>query len=387
MPRITLSGATRSARRPISAANGTNEGSSQDVIDQADYEYWKDRYGNTGHGAIPSPTSTTFEMDFLNSSDAVLSTKVYDLRDDPTTLAWSTDQVVGVAPPNTAKVRVRVAALNMVDNCCAAGQDVLFDNFSLMDNVFAVERLANGNLNTPGDSAGWTQVEGPMGMSAETGELVNADSIAYIGFANRLITNPTPPPAVVATGQQGVWMRGFVNTTQMEPDIVSDDGLVTQTVPGTPGADYTFSTWSAWESGFCGGLAGTSTQTFMKLEFLDAADGVIGTHMLDLAAAGQVNDDNSGANEKGGNVEADDWRQFFLSAMAPAGTVNVRVSAGATGMFDSSFGFQSAFFDEFALDEVLPGSAALAGTVPEPCSLILIGIAVALTGAVRRRHW
>ena len=55
----------------------------------------------------------------------------------------------------------------------------------------------------------------------------------------------------------------------------------------------------------------------MKLEFLDASDSVIDTHTLDLVAAGQVSDDNSGANENGGNVEFDDWRQFSWMPLLP----------------------------------------------------------------------
>ena len=117
-------------------ANGTNEGTSLDVVDQADYDYWKSKFGNVGRAAgIASPTETTFEITFLNSSGGELGTTVYDLRSDPTTLAWRTgiDKVVALAPTGTTKARLRVSALNMVDNCCALGQDVMFDNFKLTD--------------------------------------------------------------------------------------------------------------------------------------------------------------------------------------------------------------------------------------------------------------
>jgi hypothetical protein len=132
-------------------------------------------------------------------------------------------------------------------------------------------------------------------------------------------------------------------------------------------------------------LFNTSTETFMKLEFLDGSMGVIGTQTLDIQASGQVSDDNSGVNENGGNVEFDDWRQFFLNAVAPAGTANVRVSLGATGMFLSGLGFESAFFDEMALIETLPAAGAGGTAVPEPGSVVLVGFALALAGAVRRR--
>ena len=122
---------------------------------------------------------------------------VFDLRDDPTTLAWSTDKVMGIAPVGTTKVRVRVSALNMVDNCCALGQDVMFDNFRLSDNVVpAANRLSNGDLNIPGAPAGWTVTEGPT-VDQGNGP-VTADSLAFIGFANRQNANPNlrPPPVL-----------------------------------------------------------------------------------------------------------------------------------------------------------------------------------------------
>jgi hypothetical protein len=368
-------------------------GVTPDETTQEDYTFWKSKFGNVGRPAgVPSPTETKFEITFLNASNVELGTTSYDLRSDPTTLAWrvKTDKVVALAPAGATKARLRVMALNMVDNCCALGQDVLLDNFALYDSaVPTANRLVqtNGDLNTPGEPAGWTVTEGPT-VNQGAGP-VTADSIAFIGFANRLSNtpspNPAPPFATLPTGQQGLWLRPYVNATQFEPDIVDDFGYASQVVNATPGAQYSFSAWSAWESGYCGGLAGATTQTFMKMEFLDSAMAVIGTQLLDLKAAGQVKDDNSGTNENGGNVEFDDWRQFFLNATAPAGTDKVRVSLGATGMFLSGLGFESAFFDEMSLVETLPGAGSLSGPVPEPGSLVLMAIATALAGIARSR--
>ena len=147
--------------------------SRQGMVTQEDYDYWRSKFGNVGRAAgVDSPTQTTFEITFLNSSNGELGTTVYNLRTDPTTLAWrtGTDKVQAVAPAGTQKVRVRVSALNMVDNCCALGQDVMFDNFKLSDNVVpGANRLTNGDLNTPGEPAGWTVTEGPMGTSTQGG--------------------------------------------------------------------------------------------------------------------------------------------------------------------------------------------------------------------------
>ena len=64
--------------------------------------------------------------------------------------------------------------------------------------------------------------------------------------------------------------------------------MLTQVVPATEFADYEFSAWSAWEPGYSGGLPFTTTETFMKMEFLDGSMAVIGTEMIDLADEGQV---------------------------------------------------------------------------------------------------
>jgi hypothetical protein len=363
-----------------------------DPVDEGDFTYWRDHFGYKGHDAIASPTVTTFEMAFLNASDVVVGDPVvFDLRDDPTTLAWRTHTLVGLAPATTAKVRVRVSALDMIDNCCALGQDVFFDNFSLSDNIVpAANRLTNGDLNTPGEPLGWTLTEGPT-VDQGIGP-ITADSAAFVDNANRKIASdvenplhnpPNPEFLSVKTGQQGLWLRPFVNTTQFEPDIPEVEAVLSQVVPATEGATYEFSAWSAWEEFYSGGLPFTTTETFMKMEFLNGSMAVIGTEMIDLADEGQVNDDDDDYNT---SVGYNDWRQFFVNGTAPELTSFVRVSLGATGMFHSGSDPQSAFFDEMSLIETLPGAGAgLAAAVPEPASVVLLGIAVVLAGAVRRR--
>jgi hypothetical protein len=149
-----------------------------------------------------------------------------------------------------------------------------------------------------------------------------------------------------------MWLRAFSG----------GDAKILQTVPGTPGGNYTFGAWSKWEMGYNGADPLSATQTFLKMEFLDASNAVIGTPaMLDLRTA-QINDDT--------------WRQFFLNSVAPAGTANVRVSVGATGMANSGINPQSAMFDDFSL--MLAGSGSgnlLAAAVPEPnvCVLLIMG--------------
>jgi hypothetical protein len=70
----------------------------------------------------------------------------------------------------------------------------------------------------------------------------------------------------------------------------------------------------------------------------------------------------------------------------PLGTTNARVSLGATGMFNNDLdNFQSAFFDEMSLVETLPG-IGVGGAVPEPASVVVVGIALGLAGALLRKR-
>jgi hypothetical protein len=367
--------------------------------------------------SVPSPTETMFEVAFLNSSNVVIgSPTVLDLRTEQMNDAmWRQHTLVTpAAPSGTAKVRVRVAATDVVENF--GFQNVMFDNFTLRDSVATgFERLTNPGLNTPGDPLGWTQTEGPMG----------ADSLA---FATPIIAENSNH---TSGGQQGLWLRPFVNTTQFEPDIPTVFATLAQTVPGTPGAEYTFSAWTAWQKGYAGGLAGSGVQTLLKMEFLDSSgDPIPGeTETVDLYVAGMRNDTDGPSDQ----LEPEDWQQFStLPTTAPAGTASVRVSVEGLEMFNSFDNPQSAFFDDFSLittavslagdyngdgkvdaaDYVVwrkdpasfggdpagyntwvanfgnmagSGSGALAA-VPEPSSVVLlVGIALGLIGVGRRQ--
>jgi hypothetical protein len=212
----------------------------------------------------------------------------------------------------------------MVASCtneCPAGQDLYFDNFMLRDStVPTLERLINANLDTPGAPTAWTLEK----TSQDNVQFSTADYARH-------------------SGSVGMWLRSFNG----------GDATIHQTVPGTPGGNYTFGAWSKWETGFSGADPLSTTQSFMKMEFLDASNAVIGTPaMLDLRA-GQMNDG--------------EWRPFVLSAIAPAGTENVRVSVGSTGMMNSGINPQSAMFDDFTLELVGAGVGnLLAAAVPEP---------------------
>jgi hypothetical protein len=348
-----------------------------------------------GTGTVLSPTETTFEMAFLDAASAVIGTPVtLDLRDELTRDAWATHTLMGVAPANAARVRVTAQALNMLENF--GFQDVYFDNFALQrdGDASTINRLTNGNLNSVGEPNGYVITETPAG----------ADTVGFRDFANH-----TPG------GEQGMWLRSFEN----------GDGIMSQTVPAVVGGNYTFSAWAAWQLGYSGDsgqFPGTATKTSIELAFLNGSGTVIGTPVsLELDAAGMDNDVD-GTDQ----IEPEDWRQFSVNGVAPAGAASVRVSASGVGMFDTSVNPQSAFFDDFSLtlagspgdqdgngivdgndflliqrglgstttpatlqewkDNFGAGAAgAVAGTVPEPATLI-VAASAALAGALAARR-
>lgn len=265
-------------------------------------------------GAIASPTITQFQLEFLDVNNALLgSPTVVDLRtagqmNDST---WMSHTLSALSPTGTRRVRVSAIATNMTDN--TGDQTLFWDNFSLKDNTSATERLANANLNILGPPNGF-DLTGPAG---------------YEPFSNH-----TPG------GQRGLWIRAFEG----------GNFEMTQTVAAQPGAEYDFSVWSLWETGYSGGLDPDGTPTTISLTFLDSSAAVIGSPTV-LKLAG-----TNGANQQNDTT----WRQFTIeNAIAPANTASVRIAVGAQNMFNSLLNPQSAFFDDFSL--IQTSTAAVAG--------------------------
>ncbi|BBO34627.1 dockerin type I domain-containing protein [Lacipirellula parvula] len=273
-------------------------------------------------GTVPSPTNTLFEMAFLDASNSVIGTPItMDLRTArgpvPNNNTWIQHTLSGAAPAGTANIRVSASMLNGVFNTNPS-QSAFVDNFSLTgSSAPTTEKLANPNFNLlpPEFPGSFTLTESPSGR----------DTAGGASFANRQ-----------APGANGVWLKAFSGSLA-DPS----DATLSQTVAATVGGNYTFSAWSKWETNYSGGLAAISgspspTQTLIELAFLDAGNVVIGTPVtVNLKTAGQLNDNT--------------WRQYSVNGIAPAGAVNVRVSAIMNDGVNSGANPQSAFFDDLSL--------------------------------------
>jgi hypothetical protein len=286
-------------------------------------------------GTVPSPTQTTFQMEFLNGSAVIGAPVMLDLRTEQSNdQTWRQHMLSGVAPAGTTNIRVSAAMLDGVFNRDPL-QSAFFDNFSLTAaSAPTTEKLINGDWNQlPSLTPEWTLTELPAD---------GTNTASFAGFANH-----TPG------GSNGLWLRAFEgNTTNM-----GADAILSQTVDAVPNSQYTFSGWSKWEGNYSGGVTTLSaaspfgavaspTQTTLELAFLDAGDNVIGAPVtLDLRTV-QMNDST--------------WRQHTLMANSPANAAKVRVTAAAIDMVFNTDPQQSAFFDDFSLDgpggvEPVPG--------------------------------
>jgi hypothetical protein len=241
------------------------------------------------------------------------------------------------------------------------------------------------------------------------------------------------------------WFQPYFGTQVMQPDNYAH---LFQDVPGTPGMRYTMTGLAAFEMLYPGAVNNLNmdtgatpngapfddglpspTDTFFALEFLDSAGAVLpGSVEVELKANGQLP----------GTMDTwfeGDWKQHTLVAIAPSGTVEVRVRASMIdGVYNPSLPSpqsfnMSAFVDAFSLTaeevEGLPGDFDMdtdvdghdfllwqrglspsplsatdladwrsnfgaplppATAVPEPTALNLVGLVVGLSGWRRSRR-
>jgi len=200
--------------------------------------------------------------------------------------------------------------------------------FGATQSACAVQLLSGGDFEPVGGSVpGWDLLE------FATGSGTVLDTAQRVGFGP-------------VSGEWDLWNRPFVGGEDPGPDNLTNS-VLSQVVPGTAGETYTFKGSSRWETNYSGGVTtltdggplgavASPTYTQMKLEFLDGSGGVLGTPtVLDLRPL---------------QANISFWEEHTLNGTAPAGTVNVRVTAEARDMVWNVGPNQSAFYDNFKLD-------------------------------------
>jgi hypothetical protein len=316
---------------------------------------------------------------------------------------------------------------------------------TIVPNWAQANLLANGGLElTPPDDGGshnaapgWITDEGPgapgvpgpylgdynnAGVTDPTcpqapgcGAVDAADWVVYRKFdgTNFNMPNDGSTPGVVNIGDRNFWRRHFNEPWTMslsepsnfshlllegdwqhwfQPYLGTDAGQednfahLMQTVPGSPGLQYTMTGWALFENYFPGGRTNLNlddgdsnfedgplspTDTFFGLDFLDSNGNVLaGSVEIELKASGQLSNTT--------------WQQHTLVGTAPPGTTDVRVRVtmldGVYNPLPAPQVFQMSFVvDAFTLTAG-PGAGG-GGTVPEPPAWLMIYSAIAAIGA------
>lgn len=215
----------------------------------------------------------------------------------------------------------------------------------------ASAQLVDGGMNSVGANGqlGSTP-NAPWVVTATRGaNLAFDDGAASEGFADH------------DGGGQGLFFKAFVGNPPWDPTAGSVNANIYQDVAGTAGKTYILNGWWGAEPNFSG-LNTPGANVIFALDFLNGSGGVISSAELDLEAAGL-----------GGPAGSLNWKEFSVSAVAPAGTANVRARGSMIdGVFFQDPG-QALVTDQWTLT-----------AVPEPSSMMLV--AISLMGLASRRR-
>jgi hypothetical protein len=188
---------------------------------------------------------------------------------------------------------------------------------------------------------------------------------------------------------EGDWQHWFQPYLGTEADQEDNFAHLTQTVPASPGVQYTMTGWALFEDYFPGGVTnlnaeGTGapfndgplspTDTFFGLDFLNSSGDVLaGSVQVELKANGQPSNTT--------------WHQHTLVGTAPTGTTQARVRVtmldGVYNPLPEPQVYQMSFLvDDFSLTAA--SGAGGGSTVPEPAACFMVSTAIAVIGGCVR---
>jgi hypothetical protein len=214
---------------------------------------------------------------------------------------------------------------------------------------FGAELLVDPGMNSVGSN-------GQLGATPNTPWVAFATRGANLAFDDGMASEAF---ADTDGGGFGLFFKGFVGNPPWDPTAGSVDATIYQEVAGTAGVKYTLSGWWGAEANFSG-LNTPGANVIFAIDFIGNGGLLLGSAELDLEAAGL------GGADPGLNYEL-----FSLSAVAPAGTQNVRARGSMIdGVFFQDPG-QALVTDEWSLK----AGDDTTSRVPEPQTVLTTGLA------------
>ena len=221
-----------------------------------------------------------------------------------------------------------------------------------VSNAAAQELLTNGNMDVTSISSQF--------LATPTGWAITTN----LGGTPPDAASSEPWNNVAAPGGSGLFVKTFQGTANAPMDI-----QVRQDVTGAsavPGAKYLLTGYVASGSGYSGENTSLATTQSISLEFLQGTTSlaVVTTPITaaDLASTGVPGSWN-------------DYRQYMAMGTAPAGTNRVRARFNMNGAYPGPQGGDAALsIDNFSLR-----------MVPEPASMVLVGLSACGLFVIRRK--